>query len=102
MPAIEHHLVAISWREGRYSVVSQTLAHVDSTALRKDGWLHDVSSDVGYRDEAAILEKGAFERYLLPNDNPWHKNAKLWFSSLPREATFVMVHLAEWESGLSD
>lgn len=102
MPAMEHNLVAIGLRQGLYSIVSQTIAHIDSTALRNDGWLRDVSADVGYRDEAAILEKGEFERYLLSNDHPLHANARRWYSALPREAAFVMVHLAEWESALSD
>ena len=68
MGAFETNLVAISWDHGKYAVISQTVAHVDSAALERDGLLHDVSEGVGYVDEA----KGRFHSfsrraaYVLP------------------------------------
>ena len=100
--AFDTHLVAISWRHGQYSVVSQTIAHVDTDALRKAGLLHDVSEGVGYMDEAAIVQKDDFVKFLLPETNPWHKAAADWRASLPPETAFIVIHRAEWESGLGD
>lgn len=87
---------------GVYAVVSQTIAHVDIDALKKNKRLADVSADVGYQDEAGIIEVKEFKRYLLPESNPWHQAAAEWYSALPPEVAFVIVHRAEWESGLSD
>lgn len=100
--AFETHLVAISWSAGTYAVVSQTIAHVDTQLLTQDGLLHNVSEDSGYLDEAAIIQRADFAKYLLPPSNPWHKAAADWLAALPREVMFVLVHRAEWESGLGE
>ena len=100
--AFETNLIAISWKQGQYVVVSQTIAHVDTDSLRRGGLLHDVSDDVGYMDEAAIIQKNDLGKFLLPETNPWHKAAADWFVALPAETTFIVVHRAEWESGLDD
>ncbi len=102
MGAFHTYLVAISWSAGQYEVVAQTIAQIDSDAIRQAGLLHDVSEDVGYVDEAAIVQKADFVKYLLPESNPWHKEAQQWYSALPRETMFILVHRAEWESGLGD
>jgi hypothetical protein len=102
MGAFETNLVAISWHQSRYAVVSQTIAHIDTGAMKRDGLFNDVSEDAGYIDEAAILQKSAIEKYFLPDSNAWHEAAKLWYASLPRDTMFILVHRAEWESGLSD
>jgi len=100
--AFETNLVAIRLQGGTYGVASQTIAHVDSDALRRDGLLHDVSSDGGYIDEGAVVERDAFSNYLLPESNPWHGAAKTWYRDLPQHVVFILVHRAEWESGLGD
>ena len=100
--AFETNLIALSWHAGNYAVVAQTIAQIDTAAIKSDGFLNDVSEDIGYVDEAAILQKGDFAKYLLPESNPWHKAAVDWYASLPREVMFIIVHYAEWESGLSD
>ncbi|MEO8143118.1 MAG: hypothetical protein ABI654_02795 [Betaproteobacteria bacterium] len=102
MAAFETTLVAIGWRERKFVVISQIIAQVDSAALRRDGLLRDVSENVGYIDEAALVQPRDFERYLLPESNSWHDPAKEWYQALPKETTFILVHLAEWESGLGD
>lgn len=102
MAAFETNLVAINWHEGAYSVVSQIIAHVDSRALECDGLLHDASSDVGYIDKAAVVQRLQFEKYLLSEANPWHKAAREWYDALPGWVMFILVHQAEWESGLGD
>lgn len=100
--AIETKLVALSWHDGRYEVVAQVTAQVDTNAMMNDGLFHDVSEDSGYLDEAAIVQKKDFARYLLPESNPWHKAATLWYASLPTETMFIVVHRAEWDSGRND
>jgi hypothetical protein len=67
--------------------------------LAKSG-LHfnDVSQNAGYVDQAAILSKTDFAKCLVPGS--WCEAAATWYASLPSEATFVIVHVAEWESGL--
>jgi hypothetical protein len=98
--AFEINLVAISWRKNIYTVVSQVTAAVDTGALKRDGLLHDVSHNAGYVDEAALIEKSDLEKYFLPAESGWARQAQDWYSSLPTEATFILVHLWEWESGL--
>ncbi len=102
MSAFLSNLIALSWNDGQYEVVAQTIAQIDSLALQDDGILHNVSKDSGYLDEAAIVQHADFVKYLLPDSNPWHKEAQEWYSTLPRETMFIIVHLAEWESGLGD
>jgi len=97
--AFETHLIALSWHLGRYAVVAQITADVDTAAVAKRG-LHfnDVSENAGYVDQAAILSKTDFAQCLLPGSSC--EAAATWYASLPSEATFVIVHVAEWESGL--
>lgn len=102
MSAFETNLVAISLLGGTYRVVAQTIAPIDTPALRRDKLLHNVSSDAGYIDEGALLERRDFERYLLPESDPQHFAAKRWYLSLPADVAFIVVHRAEWESGLGD
>lgn len=98
MAAFDTNLVAISWRGGQYGVVSQTMAHVNSSALRDAKLLHNVSEDAGYLDEAAIVQKADFRKFLIPEASC--RAALDWFCSLPSEVMFIVVHRAEWDSGL--
>ena len=97
--AFDINLVAISWRADIYTVVSQVNAAVDTGALKRDGLLHDVSHNAGYIDEAALIAKSDLAKYFLPPESPWARQAQDWHASLPAEATFILVHLFEWESG---
>lgn len=100
--AFETHLIAISWAGGKYEVASQIQAQIDITAINEDKLFNNVSADAGYFDEAAILQKDDFAKYLLPQTNPWHIEAVKWYAALPKQVNFIMVHRAEWESGLND
>lgn len=100
--AFDTHLVAISWRLGAYAVVAQTMANVNIDALREAGYLHDVSENASYLDEAAIIRKDDFAKFLLPSTNQWGKAAAEWCETLPPETAFIVIHRAEWESGLGD
>jgi hypothetical protein len=100
MSAFETNLVAITWKGGTYQVVSQIIAHIDDAALARDGLLHDVSENSSYIDEAAILEKGSFEKYFLPESDLRREAARQWYSALSEDVAFVFIHRAQYESGL--
>lgn len=95
---IATNLVAMSLSHGRYAVISQTTAKINEASVRDAGLLHDVSEDRYCLDEAAVIHKSHFQKFLFPETD--HRPALEWLSSLPAEATFILVHLAEWESGL--
>jgi hypothetical protein len=98
--AFETNLIAIRQLEGRFDVVSDTIAHIDLDALRKENRIVDVSDDTGYVDRAAILSHGEFPRYLLPD--PWSKKAREWYAALPKHVRFILVNESEWERGLGE
>ena len=100
--AFKTNLIAISWVGGRYEVVSQIQAKIDTPAINEAKLFNNVSSNLSYLDEAAILEKNDFANYISPQTHPWHIDAFNWYASLPVEVHFIMVHRAEWESGLDD
>lgn len=64
--------------------------------------LKEFLRSVGYVDRVAVLSKIDFQKYLLPTSNPRHREATEWYAALPNEIAFVIVHLAEWESGIPD
>jgi len=102
MTAFDTTLVAISWHEARYAVVSHVMAGLDDAGLERDGLLHDVSANSSYLDEAAILHKGQVQRYLRPPSDRDHALVKNWLAGLPDEAAFVLYHRAQFESGQGD
>jgi len=95
-------LIALSWTQGRYAVVAQITADVPTDAIGKDHAFSDCSGDSIYYDGCAILHKSDLARYLAADASAVYKSASEWCQSLPAEATFVIVHVAEWESGLGD
>lgn len=100
--AFETNLVAVSWTHGSYAVVSHIIADVDTELLRKDGRLHDVTENVAYVDEVAVISKPELPKYFLSETSPWSHRARDWYAALPKETMFVLVHRAEWESGMND
>ena len=102
MTAFDTTLVAISWHQAEYAVVSKVMAGLDDAALERDGLLHDVSENSSYLDEAAILHKGQVTRYLRPPPASDHDVVLNWLSGLPEETSFVLYHRAQFESGLGD
>lgn len=96
--AFETNLIAVTWSFGKYQVASQTTGRIDLGKLKESGRLADVSQPAsGYGDSAAILSREQFAELLRkqPDDSPTAQ----WFAALPREVRFIVVHLAEWESG---
>jgi hypothetical protein len=102
MTAFTGQLVAISLRDGRYTVSSQISARLDYKALQRDGLIHDASENSSYIDEAAILQKLDVPKYFVQSTK-WHQDkAPEWYASLDRDVFFVVYHLAQFESGLGD
>ena len=100
MTAFDRTLVAISLAGGRYIVSSQVDADLDSTALERDGLLHDVSENSSYIDKAAILQRKDVPKYFLPESDHRRNGAVAWFSALPEDVFLVVYHMAQFESGL--
>ena len=100
MSAFETNLIAIAWRNGRYDVIAQTDAPIDVAALERDGKIHDVSENTSYIDEAAIIQVGKLGQYLLPESDPRRTEAEDWLRALPDSVMFIVVHRAQYESGL--
>jgi hypothetical protein len=100
--AFETHLVAIRWYQGNYDVASSIIADIDVSALRRENRLVDVTQNAGYVDRAAILSFMEFPKYLYPGPGAWGSQARAWYGALPEQVSFILVHEAEWESGLSD
>jgi hypothetical protein len=98
--AFETNLIAIRWLKGHYDVVSDITASIDIEALRSKQQLVDVSSDLSYSDYATIVSFAEFEKYLLLESVPWGSTARDWYASLSDDIKFIIVHEAEWESGL--
>jgi hypothetical protein len=93
--ALETHLIAISWTAGHYQVVADFNGAIDVTALSADGYLHDVSDPAsGYLDRAAVVARPDFSKYIKNTETA------TWLSSLPASVFFILIHQAEWESGL--
>lgn len=101
--AFETNLVAINWCEGKYHVESQINGHIATDRLRNEHRLRDASdSSSGYVDLACVLSREEFPAYLLDQTFTWAKETKRWFEALPQSVKFILVHAAEWESGLGD
>jgi len=98
--AFDTNLVALRWLKGKYDVVSSIPAEINIDDLQRNQRLNDVSSDLSFADFATILSYTEFEKYLLPESVSWSIEARKWYASIPNDATFIMVHRAEWESGL--
>ncbi|RME67765.1 MAG: hypothetical protein D6781_12530 [Verrucomicrobia bacterium] len=100
--AFETVIIALSWREGKYAVVDSISGPINEQALLCEGRFQDVSSNPGYVDQMAVFAKDQFRRYLLwPNDERTAE-VRQWYDALPEEVAFILVHRAEWESGLPD
>lgn len=87
-------LVAIRRSFGEYSVYSKFDGNVDQGKFRHSARVANLSPNTGYRDFAGI-----FSRQEIPGFGPDEKTSA-WLTSLPEDIDFIMVVLAEWESGL--
>ncbi len=100
--AYETHLIALKWVNGEYSVASSIIGHINIGKLEEEKRLFDVTNEMTYQDEACVLSRREFPNYLREENFTGAERVRLWFESLPREVQFIIVHEAEWESGLGD
>ena len=88
-------LVAIDWSFGQYHVSGQFNGGVDSGALQKSGRMINLGTDY-YQDLVAIVSRDEFKEMA------GNSATLAWFNNLPSSVKFIMVHEAEWESGMGD
>jgi hypothetical protein len=101
--AFETHLLATKWEAGEYTVVSHYIGWVDIGKLETSGRLADVSDRVtGYIDRAAIVSWHEFPSFLRQTEHWQDQRTLEWYTGLPKRVKFIMIHYAEWESGLGD
>lgn len=99
--ATDATIVALSWRAGVYAVVEQQQFNgADQIDWRRLGAAHawnDVSNGQGYQDRVMTLSQDQLEPFLVG------AVAREFVARTMKAHTFVyLIHLAEWESGLSD
>ena len=100
--AWETNLIALSKKQGEYSIASAIIGNIDIDKLYNEKRLFDVTNEMTYRDEACVLSRREFPNYLKLEKYKGDERVRLWIESLPREVRFIIVHRAEWESGLGD
>jgi hypothetical protein len=101
--AFKTNLIALKWFNGTYSVHSFITGHIQVGKLEQEKRLFDVTNEMTYMDEACVLSRREFPEYLLKEENfSGAENTRVWFQRLPSDVQFIMVHVAEWESGLGD
>ena len=94
------NLVAISVTNGKYKVVSEISTQVNVRLMAEDHLFNNVSENNFYLDEAAIIQKDKFSKYLYAVED--NQTADNWYKELPPNVKLIIVHKLEWESGLSD
>ena len=99
--ALETHIIALNWVRGEYSVASSIIGYIDLDKLYKEKRLFDVTNEMTYMDEACGLSRREFPNYLREENFTGAERVRLWFESLPRDVQFLIVHVAEWESGMN-
>lgn len=99
--AFETHIIALNWVRGEYSVASSIIGHIDLDKLYKEKRLFDVTNEMTYVDEACVLSRREFPNYLREENFTGAERVRLWFESLSRDVQFLVVHVAEWESGMN-
>lgn len=100
--AFETNLIALSLSEGEYKIHSAIIGSVDTLRMKEEKILRDVSDETGYTDYGTIFSKADFQKYLFDTDWGSNKKTRDWYASLPKDVAFIVLHMAEWESGLGD
>lgn len=97
--AFDYNIVAIRWKGGNYDVVAGQIFNqgLDWAALTKAFPLYDVSDDqTSYIDRATLLPVHRFREFVT------EEKVMSWLNAEAREAVFILIHAAEWESGMGD
>ena len=106
MTATYTTLIAIKWnRDGVgdkgtvYEVISEIETGINTRLLKEDGLLHKASENHFYWDNAAVIAKNDFPKYFIENGKK-KSDAEKWFNKLDDYVMFIVVHEAEYETGL--
>lgn len=99
--AFETHIIALNWVRGDYSVASSIIGYIDLGKLYKEKRLFDVTNEMTYMDEACVISRRDFPNYFCEEDFEGAVRVRLWFESLSSDVQFLIVHVAEWESGMN-
>ena len=87
-------LVAIRRSFGEYSVYAKLDGGVDQGKFRQSARVANIAPNSGFRDFA-----GVFSRQEILEFGPDEQTSS-WLANLPEDIDFIMVVLAEWESGM--
>ena len=94
------NVIAISWRQGKYTVIGEAPIRLDWSAVTRDNVIRDVSeANSIYGDHAGILGRNQILEYA--DSQPGRLACEAYLKDHP-EAAFFMIHHYEWESGMSD
>lgn len=98
--AYDYFAVAIRWHEGNYTVAAK-LENVgrllDWKPMTAAYPLNDVTEEgSGYVDRATVLPAHRFRQFAKSSE------VDAWLDGAAKGANFIMLHQAEWESGLAD
>lgn len=102
--AFDYFAVAIRWHEGKYSAIAETgnvEKLIDWPALIAAYPLNDLTEErdgmrSGYVDQGTILPVHRFREFAQSD------SIKSWLDGPAKGAAFILIHRAEWESGLTD
>jgi hypothetical protein len=94
------NVIAISWRQGKYTVIGEAPNRLDWSAVTRDKVIRDVSeANSIYGDHVGILGRSQILEYA--DSQAGRLACEAYLKDHP-EATFFMIHNYEWESGMSD
>ena len=96
-------LIALGGSGGKMVNMGQmSYAQIDTSLMYDQRLFNDVSDDVGYKDEATVVQKLNFPNYYLPTANERGFEVRTWFVELPEEVSLIVVYRTEEESGYND
>lgn len=96
--AFEWNVIAIRWREGKYSVIADEIFNsgIDWGRLGQSAPMRDIPIQPGsYIDQATVVAREELRPHLTS------ERARAWFDGPAAGADMFVIHRAEWESGLS-
>lgn len=106
MAATYTTLIALKWHRGgvsasgnNYEVVSEIEADINLRLLKEDGLLHKAAENSFYSDNAAVISKTDFPKYLI-KDGKKKSDAEKWLLKLDSYVLYIVVHEAEYETGM--
>lgn len=99
--AFDHTIVAISWLDGRYSVIESgkfgSLSQIDWNALKRAHPWNDITGETQYLDHVMTLSPEQLSPFVCGDA------ARAFLDRTRQAGVFVyLLHRGEWESGIAD